>query len=1071
MKNVTYINAGAGSGKTYTLTTILADRLSDKENCITPSQVILTTFTELAATEFREKARQQILAKGNAEIAAQMDSAIIGTVHSVAFAFIKKYWYLLEYGADVQTISERDADFYMSQSLAGIVKKEENAVHLKNFRRFRDCFNIVDAYSHPDYFFWQRYLNNIVEKMEYYNVNDIEESIEKSIETVRAVYCGRSITDGEVNALKGYLKSYYDYILTKTTSRAEKQRAPIKKLLNFNEIIELLELYKREGMITDPVGGKTKIEKECPGYADFCERLDSMLVSSSYLVVIEGFIRSIFAVAKEWRDDFVKYKRENHIISYNDMERIFLRLLEEESEVQEYVRDNFRIVMVDEFQDSNPIQLKIFNRLSEIIAESDGHSYWVGDPKQAIYGFRGADTDLVNAVSSRFKFYDDDKIHPEEKPDNLGTGRLVKSWRSRKALVELVNNVFGELFERDGINKLCIKLTPQFTAPEHEIEAPAVVYIKNSSDDALAMKVKAILDSKMPVHQGRLDEAACEIAPRDIAILCRKNDNCKKVVDALRKYGIPVSEPEDAIMQRIEVQLVVSILQFVQEPDSKFVIANLLRLLWGRTTEDILKERLAYLNVLKDKDAWMQDSPEYKELIALKDDVKHLSIPEMVRAVIYKIDLPHLVARWGDAGIRRQNLSTLQHIADDYDRMCLQMGMGTSISGFIYYLDSIEPDKEKDNKSNTVKVLTYHSSKGLEWPVVIMKGLENDALSESDMIRRQFMCVREIVKDSCSDDPFAREYYLRYFPCVLSGKTIPSLLQKNIVSLASYGELRKRVESEERRLLYVGMTRAKDCIYTIEGSKNKYKWLKNIGIENSKSENVWGCYPSSPVDIADVLPDDAASSVAAYSMVLKPAAHDAREVKYLSPSKIEAFDGFSGHSLFLKGKRGITCNKWKEEKYAGIGSCIHDIFAVYRRGAEGENTAKARSVIDGYGLAAELDVLEILQSADWLHCQLQEQFPQRAGDRTYNEYDFGLRLDGGRHLRGEMDLLWFYTDEKGEHCVLVDYKTSPGTDIDEHVKKYYAQLSAYAHALRTSGVDVTHTLVYYPVQERIVRLH
>lgn len=64
----------------------------------------------------------------------------------------------------------------------------------------------------------------------------------------------------------------------------------------------------------------------------------------------------------------------------------------------------------------------------------------------------------------------------------------------------------------------------------------------------------------------------------------------------------------------------------------------------------------------------MQDSDEYRELIALKDAIKHLSIPEMVRAVIYKIDLPQLVARWGDAGICRQNLSTLQHIADDYAR-------------------------------------------------------------------------------------------------------------------------------------------------------------------------------------------------------------------------------------------------------------------------------------------------------------------------------------------------------------------------------------------------------------------
>ena len=112
MRNVTYINAGAGSGKTYTLTKILAEKLSERDengkSLMMPSQVILTTFTELAAAEFREKARIQILEKGNFNAAAQMDSAAIGTVHSVALQFIKKFWYLLDYGADIKTISERD---------------------------------------------------------------------------------------------------------------------------------------------------------------------------------------------------------------------------------------------------------------------------------------------------------------------------------------------------------------------------------------------------------------------------------------------------------------------------------------------------------------------------------------------------------------------------------------------------------------------------------------------------------------------------------------------------------------------------------------------------------------------------------------------------------------------------------------------------------------------------------------------------------------------------------------------------------------------------------------------------
>ena len=521
MKNVTYINAGAGSGKTFTLTRILADKLSDKETALRPSQVILTTFTELAAAEFREKARQQILFKGCTDVAAQMDSAVIGTVHSVAFSFIKRFWYLLEYGADVQVISERDANFYMSQSLARIVADEENSAHLWNFRRFRDCFDIKDSYGHPDYLFWQEYLNSVVEKMEYYNVDDVNESIEKSLETVKKIYSGPNKLSDVFTELSNQVDEYRNYLLKKGNDKSLRQLAAIDAFLKSGgDVNGLEELEPLFNMCKDPVDKKSILDK-CPSFSDFSKTLNSLLVSSAYLDVIEPFVRSVFALAKAWRDDFVNYKQQNHIISYNDMERIFLRLLTEEGEVQDYVRSNFRLVMVDEFQDCNPIQLKIFNILSELIAPVDGHSYWVGDPKQAIYGFRGADTELVNSVSKEFHFYDDDKIHPEEGEHNLATGRLTKSWRSRKALVELVNSVFMEPFKKDGINELCIALAPQFKTDDLDI--PAIQHWfcdENTSGyaDAVAAKVKQLLASGELVHRDGRDEPAVPIAPRDVAI-------------------------------------------------------------------------------------------------------------------------------------------------------------------------------------------------------------------------------------------------------------------------------------------------------------------------------------------------------------------------------------------------------------------------------------------------------------------------------------------------------------------------------------------------------------------------
>lgn len=1125
MKNVTYINAGAGSGKTYTLTRLLAEKLSKNE--VKPSQVILTTFTKLAADEFKEKAREQILAAydpkesagelkpavNNLEIAAQLESALMGTVHSVAMQIIKKFWYLLDYGAELQTISERDDEFFMSQSLAKIVRERDEGgklkyqKHLDCFRKFRDYFDIQND-NRPDYLFWQPILREVVDKMEYYEVNDVKESIKRSHDTLEKIYTGPELTDELKKDLLGYMKLYQDHFKADTSEKSVRQSKEIQALLNrCDSFYQFLDLE----MVKEPIGPKT-IETKCPGYDDFNEKVQGITVSKSHLKILKHFVFCIFELAKAWRDDFKAYKKTNHIISYDDIEQLFLHLIMHEKDVRDYIKDHYRLVMVDEFQDSNPIQLKIFNQLSELIAENDGHSFWVGDPKQSIYGFRGSDTELVNLVSGKFHFYDDKdgaKLHPEEGEYKLGSMRLVESWRSREKLVHLVNDTFIAPFSiKDGIPENLIKLTPHYTEGHKDykkVDIDPIVHIEcveSNADKAVAVlanKVKRLLDSKVKVHHDKLDKEPSEIHPYDVAILCRTNNNAKAVVKALRAVGVPVSEPEDSIMQRIEVQLVVTLLQFVQNPANKHVRADLKRLLDDMKTDAILKDRLDYLSSVKatseeegkegeehdkeeekskKKDEWLDDDRLIKQLAEFTSRLKHLSIPEMVDALIYELDIPALTAKWGDAPIRQQNLSTLRHLATDYDQRCLQLGLGASVNGFIYFLNSTEPDKEKDNHSDTVKVFTYHGAKGLEWSVVILNNLDDNALDDNECIKKSFMRVREMVLGD-SDDPFKRTYYLHFFPNTLKGNSSsekpPKKLVENLAGNPLYGIVKKKVESEVRRLMYVGMTRAKDCLCTFaygapkqDGTQSKqqeieFDWLKNVGVENPTPSNVWGnedyklgCFP---VPLETTAPSEIDTT---WSRIVKPEDHSAFAKRYLSPSKIETFDGYNSHEEWARNKADrMAATDWGKD-YARIGSCIHDFFAVYQPGNVDRNRELAQSIINGYQVNLGGSVGEIIKAGDWLYEQLQAKFKQTAEDKVETEVPFQITL-GDQTLRGEMDLLWFYTDDNGKHCVLVDYKTFPGVNYNEHTKKHYAQLSAYAHALREFGVDVTHALIYYPV--------
>ena len=121
MERVHYINAGAGAGKTTTLVNILRDILTDKNNPCAPSEIILTTYTKAAAKEFREKTFKRLLeASDGLNVAKILDTATIGTVHSVAQQYIQRYWSLLRYSGQFNVMSDTDKERYINKSLKNV---------------------------------------------------------------------------------------------------------------------------------------------------------------------------------------------------------------------------------------------------------------------------------------------------------------------------------------------------------------------------------------------------------------------------------------------------------------------------------------------------------------------------------------------------------------------------------------------------------------------------------------------------------------------------------------------------------------------------------------------------------------------------------------------------------------------------------------------------------------------------------------------------------------------------------------------------------------------------------------
>ena len=1087
MKNIKYINAGAGSGKTTELTRILSEKLSERDEHgnpkVTPSQVILTTFTELAASEFREKSRERLFKDNHADVAAELDSATIGTVHSVALNFIQKYWYLIGVSPDMKVMSEDDLQVYISESLGDYVDQKD----LDFFRSYGSFFNLRDSQSHEDLNFWKDHLLTIIDKVNNYKV-DIDQSAKDSKAIVKKIFIQKAELDQDM--LDTFKKALADDF-PNHSDNARKTTQPIHEGLQKND-----KTYAFKAKLYDFLTNRDQmnIKNRIKGvigdakYDGLVENLKGVLCSCSGeenpQKLLTDMIDKLFNIAKNWKEGFHAFKKSRHIIDYNDMERLFLDLLKKPKVAAE-IQDNYKLMMVDEFQDSSPIQLEIFKLLSDMMEQS----YWVGDPKQSIYGFRGADVELVKETTQLFSETDN--------PSHLIKDRLDKSWRSRHDLVELVNNCFIKAF-KDVIIEDDVRLYPQrkdsdqFASPLAHWNCYAANRSNKIFTEKVAARVKKLLASGINVQDKETHEFH-EIRPGNIAILCCKNEECKDFAKALIKQGVPVASVNDDIIQQLETHLVFTLLRFMVDSSNKHVRADLLRLLDDVPSQEILQQRLNYLISLKTEDdqeeqpdEWLEeDNPIISRLKAFKQTVKNLSVSDLLESIIYGLDLPAIVAKWDDADNRRQNLQTLCLLARKYDEHCLQMGIGASVGGLLTYLSYAEIENKIDNAADAVKVMTYHKSKGLEWPYVIMSSLEDDSLEDKTFSRKNFWGIHEL--RNTHEDAKA-PYVIQFLPRITStfNSNLPQPVMEACIDWNTYKSLKDSERNALRNLLYVGMTRARDYLTTLskQGGQNALptlSWITNTGISEGNISNdaakLWGDGDMKPI-YEDLPPVDEKQSGEAteYSQYIYPdVAVPCKEPKYLSPSKLPQIEFAKEDIEILKDlKCRIENYDTDDTNQAAAGTCIHNIFAVYDPTlSHEENVEKGTSIRNGnnmYGIISEPK--EAINSIEHLYAWLEQTYGKASSIK--HEVPFIHPLPG-QMVHGEIDLLWMLNDQE---CVLIDFKNFPGkkSDITDPENKHYAglyasQLKAYRDVLKASDLMVKDTLIYYSVMGCVVRLN
>ena len=1023
-----FISAGAGSGKTYRITNDVADMI--KNGHLKPEQVIMTTFTKAAAQELREKAKSELNKRNLNKEAQEMEHALIGTVHSVANTFLTKYWYLLGIMPDAAAMEEDEVQAFRDHSLRGLLSKEDR----KFLYQYAEDYNVGYPQSNPkpgiNYGFWEKDLCQVLDYIKWYDIS--EEQLKKNLET----------TDTFINCLgpkeEKNLQKHAQASIEEIFSVLDNMRQTAKVLSQR----DIINNFKNRDLTDTELSDLADIAKDrCKDTQATKDLLASIIAPTIFTTdSVENhkkYAKIIFTLANKWQEVYRKYKDEHHLIDFNDMEELFLKLLDNE-EVQEDIKSRYTHLFVDEFQDSNPMQVRIFQKLSELL-----NATYVGDKKQAIYGFRGSDTELTNAIADSFSA-DDRKSLPH-------------SYRTIKPLVDFSNKIFTKVFKNQTDVELKI---PKENGNYDKVDNPLRLW-KFAKDKDLALQIQQLI-----LREG--------LKAEDVAVLAYQNDDLDDLAEELRKLNVPVCRESSDIKESRTGRLMKALLTLVNSYKNQLARAEVAYLTMpGYNVSHIIENRLDHLNEKKDPSKYLEEVPIIKRLIQLRkfrsdEEEKYStnllgyqSISALVESLIIELDLYSVVQSWDYAKAEETNLQVFIDLARKYEDNSTKLGQSATIAGFINYFTN-QVRKGAVNEEG-VRLFTYHKSKGLEWKVVILMSLDKDWGKATDIATKSMLgCHFHREESPTADNPnppmtisLVRNIYGKKDE---AKNALVARLQKHPL----WDDVRNKEISEAARLLYVGVTRARNILILASvGDVVNLNWFRSVGAEVSEND-----YKIESLDTNNLLPWPEEKLKTVHNMVAEFS--PLNNPLYVSPSKA----GKTPHDIKpINDVEHRMQIRRKKKEDALMGDFIHQVFCCCDDGISVEQIEELR---DSYGFT-EKNVPEpqrLLDAWNYLIATLEKKYGPSV--KRHHEKPFRHLDDNGHLVAGYIDFVW----ETEDGCVVVDYKTCPGnySQVFDAVNEHYAgrhgdQLDCYQRALEAEGKKkVKARIIYYPVTQFVVEV-
>lgn len=1017
--NIHFISAGAGSGKTYSLTHKLEELLSSKE--VAPAGVIATTFTKLAAGELKERVRGALIEAGQLQVANQMEQALIGTVNSVCGDLLHRFAFEAGMPPDQQVIEETQADVLFYQAMERALA--DNTLLIRQMNATCHRLQIIDRQMQLN---WRAEVKSIADAARANNQSpdDIRHLGKASADQLLAHFPKASSRDLD-RLLLNAIEQATDGIDTSVDAT--------KVTREYLSLISGIRagLYKERATWPEWI----TLSKKKPGAKSktFAEPIADIAIDydkhPGLHRDIRFFAEQAFAIAADSLSAYQQLKTQKGLIDFVDQEQRLYQLLDHPT-VRETLREELQLLMVDEFQDTSPIQLALFLKLSPLA----GQVIWVGDIKQSIYGFRGADPTLMAAVVERVT---EDGNAPEI---------LERSWRSSPALVQYINNLFVPAFA-DTLKPEQVSLAP---ARDDFNGEPAVEWWrlggsnKTTRAHALASGVsRLIADGRTVVDKHSKDVRAASYS--DIAILCRTHDNLREIANALSDAKLPIRYKRPGLLGTPEGCLAMACLRRLIDPADTLASAEILTLTQCENPEDWIAKRMAYLEDPEARPShWLEDDEQgpIAALKALRTRLHFLTPVEVLRAAIDAGTVRESVYRWGPTEQRSQhrlnNLSALLAHAENYINQCTAQNQPATSAGLVmwlYQLAATEDDTQATGGTeNAIQLVTHHGAKGLEWPIVIAMDLDAK-------LKPRLYGLSVLPSPIAIDlhNPLANRT-LRYWPA-FTGLQSANIALLDQIAESTEGQAASAQEIQEaRRLLYVSLTRPRDgLIIALNAKQTDGEWMDTLEAEWMLPDSDTLTLPDGSVISSRQLELDASEDAITQPKYqpewLSTTAPATQNLPLrLSPSSLPANEEARIGEVIELGERLEVTGAYDP---AELGSALHSVIAAAVMGQQ----ATAR-ILHDHGMEHTLSV----EMADACASRFLNTVNQRFQPINMQaEYPIYYTNEHGQVISGWIDLLL----ETAEGFVLIDHKASPRarSDWEEIALGYSGQLAAYADGI------------------------